>query len=108
VRRSPEPSFNDLVVKACVVALREYPRVNAAFSEQDSVTRPRSTSASQWRPRTPPRPGRSRSGREIAQDIRAETRDLAEKARAGSSPADLDGGPSRSRISLHGGASKLC
>ena len=30
----PKPSFNDLVVKACAVALREHPRVNASYSEQ--------------------------------------------------------------------------
>src|SRR2546429_407461 len=34
LRRSiePRPSFNDLVVKACALALREHPRVNASYS----------------------------------------------------------------------------
>src|SRR5438477_423051 len=29
----PRPSFNDLVVKACALALREHPRVNAHYTD---------------------------------------------------------------------------
>ena len=101
----PKPSFNDLVVKACAVALREHPRVNAAFSEQG------------FRYATEINIGiavaaedallvpvvRAADGKSL-QDIRAETRDLAEKARAGKlTPADLDGGTfTISNLGMHG------
>jgi pyruvate dehydrogenase E2 component (dihydrolipoamide acetyltransferase) len=101
----PKPSFNDLVVKACAVAVREHPRVNAAFSEQG------------FRYATEINIGiavaaedallvpvvRAADGKSL-QDIRAETRDLAEKARAGKlTPADLDGGTfTISNLGMHG------
>jgi pyruvate dehydrogenase E2 component (dihydrolipoyllysine-residue acetyltransferase) len=101
----PKPSFNDLVVKACAVALREHPRVNADFSEQG------------FRYATEINIGiavaaedallvpvvRAADGKSL-QDIRAETRDLAEKARAGKlTPADLDGGTfTISNLGMHG------
>jgi pyruvate dehydrogenase E2 component (dihydrolipoamide acetyltransferase) len=101
----PRPSFNDLVVKACAVALREHPRVNAAYSEegfryateinigvavaaQDALLVP---------------VVRGADGRSL-QEIRTETRDLAEKARAGKlTPAELDGGTfTISNLGMHG------
>jgi pyruvate dehydrogenase E2 component (dihydrolipoamide acetyltransferase) len=101
----PKPSFNDLVVKACALALREHPRVNAAYSEQG------------FRQATEVNIGiavaaedallvpvvRGADGKSL-QDIRAETRDLAEKARAGKlTPAELDGGTfTISNLGMHG------
>jgi pyruvate dehydrogenase E2 component (dihydrolipoyllysine-residue acetyltransferase) len=101
----PKPSFNDLVVKACAVALREHPRVNAAYSAegfryateinigiavaaQDALLVP---------------VVRGADGKSL-QDIRTETRDLAEKARAGKlTPAELDGGTfTISNLGMHG------
>jgi pyruvate dehydrogenase E2 component (dihydrolipoamide acetyltransferase) len=101
----PRPSFNDLVVKACAVALREHPRVNAAYSEegfryateinigiavaaQDALLVP---------------VVRGADGKSL-QEIRTETRDLAEKARAGKlTPAELDGGTfTISNLGMHG------
>jgi len=101
----PRPSFNDLVVKACAVALREHPRVNAAYSEegfryateinigvavaaQDALLAPFVRGA---------------DGKSL-QEIRTETRDLAEKARAGKlTPAELDGGTfTISNLGMHG------
>ena len=101
----PKPSFNDLVVKACAVALREHPRVNAAYSEQG------------FRYATEINVGiavaaedallvpvvRDAHGKSLP-DIRTETRDLAEKARAGKlTPAELDGGTfTISNLGMHG------
>jgi pyruvate dehydrogenase E2 component (dihydrolipoamide acetyltransferase) len=101
----PKPSVNDLVVKACAVALREHPRVNAAYTEegfryateinigiavaaQDALLVP---------------VVRRADGKSL-QDIRTETRDLAEKARAGKlTPAELDGGTfTISNLGMHG------
>ncbi len=101
----PRPSFNDLVVKACAVALSEHPRVNAAYSEegfryateinigiavaaQDALLVP---------------VVRGADGKSL-QEIRTETRDLAEKARAGKlTPAELDGGTfTISNLGMHG------
>ncbi len=101
----PRPSFNDLVVKACAVALSEHPRVNAAYSEegfryateinigiavaaQDALLVP---------------VVRGADGKSL-QEIRTETRNLAEKARAGKlTPAELDGGTfTISNLGMHG------
>jgi pyruvate dehydrogenase E2 component (dihydrolipoamide acetyltransferase) len=101
----PRPSFNDLVVKACAVALREHARVNAAYTEegfryateinigiavaaQDALLVP---------------VVRGADGKSL-QEIRTETRDLAEKARAGKlTPAELDGGTfTISNLGMHG------
>jgi pyruvate dehydrogenase E2 component (dihydrolipoamide acetyltransferase) len=107
LRRSinPKPSFNDLVVKACALALREHPRVNASYSEQgfryaaeihvgiavaaeDALLVPVIRQA---------------DGKSIS-DIGRESRALAEKARAGTlSPAELDGGTfTISNLGMHG------
>jgi len=91
---APVPSYNDLIVKAVAVALREQPRANAAYRD----------GAIQFH-------GRVNVGVAVAGDgslmvptvfdadrlslgaIAARTRALAERARAGTvAPADLDGG----------------
>jgi pyruvate dehydrogenase E2 component (dihydrolipoamide acetyltransferase) len=101
----PKPSFNDLVVKACAVALREHPRVNAAFSEQGFryVTEINIGIAVAAEDALLVPVVRAADGKSL-QDIRAETRDLAEKARAGKlTPADLDGGTfTISNLGMHG------
>jgi pyruvate dehydrogenase E2 component (dihydrolipoamide acetyltransferase) len=107
LRRSldPPPSFNDLVVKACALALREHPRVNASYSEQG------------FRYATGINVGIAVAGenallvpvirdadRRSLQEIRRESRELAGKARAGKlTPAELDGGTfTVSNLGMHG------
>jgi pyruvate dehydrogenase E2 component (dihydrolipoamide acetyltransferase) len=88
------PSYNDMVVKACAIALREYPRANGAYRDgrfelysrvnvgvavaaQDSLVVPTVFDADQ------------KSLGEIAR----ETRTLAERVRAGAvTPPELSGG----------------
>ena len=101
----PRPSFNDLVVRACALALREHPRVNAAYTEQgfrhaervnvgiavaaqDALLVPVVHDADQ------------KSLSEVAR----ESRELADKARAGKlTPAELDGGTfTVSNLGMHG------
>jgi pyruvate dehydrogenase E2 component (dihydrolipoamide acetyltransferase) len=101
----PKPSFNDLVVKACAVALREHPRVNAAYSEQGfryaTEINVGIAVAAQDALLVPV--VRGADGKSL-QEIRTETRDLAEKARAGKlTPAELDGGTfTVSNLGMHG------
>jgi pyruvate dehydrogenase E2 component (dihydrolipoamide acetyltransferase) len=107
LRRSldPQPSFNDLVVKACALALREHPRVNASYSEQG------------FRYATEVNVGIAvaaedallvpvirRADRKSISDIRRESRELAERARGGKvTPAELDGGTfTISNLGRHG------
>jgi pyruvate dehydrogenase E2 component (dihydrolipoamide acetyltransferase) len=91
---SPVPSYNDMVVKACAIALREYPRANGSYKDgkfelysrvnvgvavaaQDSLVVPTVFDADK------------KSLGEIARDARA----LAERVRAGVvSPPELSGG----------------
>jgi pyruvate dehydrogenase E2 component (dihydrolipoamide acetyltransferase) len=101
----PKPSFNDLVVKACALALRDQPRVNAAYTDkgfryaaevnigiavaaEDALLVPVIREAD----------------RKSLQDIRNEAREVAEKARAGKlTPAELDGGTfTISNLGMHG------
>jgi pyruvate dehydrogenase E2 component (dihydrolipoyllysine-residue acetyltransferase) len=101
----PKPSFNDLVVKACALALRDHPRVNAAYSDagfryasevnvgiavsaQDALLVPVIREAD----------------RKSLAEIRGEARELAEKARDGKlTPSELDGGTfTVSNLGMHG------
>jgi pyruvate dehydrogenase E2 component (dihydrolipoamide acetyltransferase) len=101
----PKPSFNDLVVKACALALREHPRVNASYSEQGfryasgiNVGIAVAAEDALLVPVVHDADGKS------LQDIRNESRELAEKARAGKlTPAELDGGTfTVSNLGMHG------
>src|SRR6476646_4127237 len=101
----PKPSFNDLVVNACALALREHPRVNAAYSEQGfrqtgdiNVGIAVAAEDALLVPVVREAEGKS------LQEIRTETRDLAAKARAGKlAPAELDGGTfTVSNLGMHG------
>jgi pyruvate dehydrogenase E2 component (dihydrolipoamide acetyltransferase) len=90
----PVPSFNDMVVKACAIALRENPRANGAYRDgrwelysrvnigvavaaQDSLTVPTLFDAD----------------RKGLREIAAQTRELAAKVREGTiTPPELSGG----------------
>jgi pyruvate dehydrogenase E2 component (dihydrolipoamide acetyltransferase) len=107
LRRSldPSPSVNDLVVKACALALLEHPRVNAAYTDagfrhadrvnvgiavavEDALLVPVVHDAD----------------RKPLSEIADEARELTEKARAGKlTPAELDGGTfTVSNLGMHG------
>ena len=43
------PSLNDLIVKACALALREHPRANGSYRDGGFELHRASTSASRWR-----------------------------------------------------------
>jgi pyruvate dehydrogenase E2 component (dihydrolipoamide acetyltransferase) len=91
---SPAPTFNDMVVKACALALREFPRANAAYRDgrvelysrvnvgvavaaQDALVVPTVFDAD----------------RKSLGEIAAETRGLAQKVRDGKiTPPELSGG----------------
>jgi pyruvate dehydrogenase E2 component (dihydrolipoamide acetyltransferase) len=101
----PRPSFNDLVVKACALALREHPRVNAAYTEQgfrhaDRVNVGIAVAAQDALLVPVVRDADAKTLVEIAH----ESRELAEKARAAKlTPADLDGGTfTVSNLGMHG------
>jgi pyruvate dehydrogenase E2 component (dihydrolipoamide acetyltransferase) len=101
----PQPSFNDLVVKACALALREHPRVNASYTEQgfryaDEVNVGIAVAADD----ALLVPVIHQADRKSLADIRSESRELAEKARAGKlTPAELDGGTfTVSNLGMHG------
>jgi pyruvate dehydrogenase E2 component (dihydrolipoyllysine-residue acetyltransferase) len=107
LRRSldPQPSFNDLVVRACALALRDHPRVNAAYTEQGfrhaeeinigiAVAAENALFV----------PVVREADRKSISDIRRESRELAERARVGKlTPAELDGGTfTVSNLGMHG------
>jgi pyruvate dehydrogenase E2 component (dihydrolipoamide acetyltransferase) len=91
---SPAPTFNDMVVKACALALREFPRANGAYRDghvelysrvnvgvavaaQDALVVPTVFDAD----------------RKSLGEIAAETRSLAQKVRDGKiTPPELSGG----------------
>jgi pyruvate dehydrogenase E2 component (dihydrolipoamide acetyltransferase) len=101
----PKPSYNDLVVKACALALREHPRVNASYSDQgfrypEHVNLGIAVAAED----ALLVPVVHDADRKSLQEIRNESRELAEKARAGKlTPAELDGGTfTVSNLGMHG------
>jgi pyruvate dehydrogenase E2 component (dihydrolipoamide acetyltransferase) len=90
----PAPSLNDLIVKACALALRRHPRANGSFAETGFALHPRvnvavavAVEGSLLTPVIHDADAKSLSA------IARETRELIERARAGRiSPAELDGG----------------
>jgi pyruvate dehydrogenase E2 component (dihydrolipoamide acetyltransferase) len=101
----PKPSFNDLVVKACALALREHPRVNASFSDRgfrysERVNVGIAVAADEALLVPVVHDTDAKSLAEIAM----ESRELAHKARAGAlTPAELDGGTfTVSNLGMHG------
>jgi pyruvate dehydrogenase E2 component (dihydrolipoamide acetyltransferase) len=90
----PKPSFNDLVVKACALALREHPRVNASYTDagfrpHDRVNVGIAVAAED----ALLVPVIHDTDRKTLAEIVQATRELAAKARDGKlTPAELDGG----------------
>jgi pyruvate dehydrogenase E2 component (dihydrolipoamide acetyltransferase) len=90
----PGPSLNDIIVKACALALRRHPRANGSFSAEHFVLHPGvnvaiavAVEGSLLTPVVVDADARS------VGEIAAETRRLIERARAGRlSPAELEGG----------------
>jgi pyruvate dehydrogenase E2 component (dihydrolipoamide acetyltransferase) len=90
----PGPTLNDIIVKACALALRRHPRANGSFSAGGFVLHPAvnvaiavAVEGSLLTPVV-----RDADVKSVGQ-IAAETRRLIERARAGQlSPAELDGG----------------
>ena len=89
----PAPSLNDIIVKACALALRRHPRANGSFAEHGFVLHPRvnvaiavAVEGSLLTPAVADADTRS------VGEIARETRRLIERARAGRiAPAELDG-----------------
>ena len=90
----PGPSLNDIIVKACALALRRHPRANGSFSAGRFLLHPRvnvavavAVEGSLLTPVVPD------ADLKPVGEIARETRRLIERARAGQvSPAELDGG----------------
>jgi pyruvate dehydrogenase E2 component (dihydrolipoamide acetyltransferase) len=90
----PAPSFNDLVVKAVALALREFPRANGSFTDAGFKLHPSinvgfavATEDALIVPVV------RETDRKSLAEIAGETRELAEKVRTGKvTPAELDGG----------------
>jgi pyruvate dehydrogenase E2 component (dihydrolipoamide acetyltransferase) len=90
----PGPSLNDIIVKACALALRRHPRANGSFADDRFLLHPRvnvavavAVEGSLLTPVVPDADVKS------VGEIARETRRLIERARAGQlSPAELDGG----------------
>ena len=101
----PQPSYNDLVVKACALALRDHPRVNASYSDEGfryaAEVNVGIAVAAEDALLVPVIHG---ADRKSLAELRAASRDLAEKARAGKlTPAELDGGTfTVSNLGMHG------
>ena len=89
----PGPSLNDIIVKACALALRRHPRANGSFSGERFVLHPRvnvavavAVEGSLLTPVI-----RDADARSLG-DIARGTRGLIQRARAGElTPAELDG-----------------
>ena len=89
----PAPSLNDIIVKACALALRRHPRANGSFSAERFVLHPRvnvaiavAVEGSLLTPVV------TDAERKSVGEIAHETQRLIQRARAGQlSPAELDG-----------------
>jgi pyruvate dehydrogenase E2 component (dihydrolipoamide acetyltransferase) len=84
-------SYNDLVIKACACALAEHPRVNSSFVDGGVAIHDRiDIAVAVAAPGTLLVPSIAEADRKSVSVIAAESRDLAQRARAGSlTPADL-------------------
>jgi pyruvate dehydrogenase E2 component (dihydrolipoamide acetyltransferase) len=107
LRRSldPQPSFNDLVVKACALALGEHPRVNASYSEDGfRYAAEINVGIAVAAEDALLVPVIHRADEKSLAEIRTSSRELAEKTRAGRlTPAELDGGTfTVSNLGMHG------
>lgn len=90
----PVPSYNDVVVKACALALREHPGLNSSYSDGEFVLHGRvNVGIAVAAPGVLMVPVIVDADRKSLAEIAAEARALAERVRAGSvRPADITGG----------------
>jgi pyruvate dehydrogenase E2 component (dihydrolipoamide acetyltransferase) len=90
----PGPSLNDIIVKACALALRRHPRANGSFSTDGFVLHPRvNVAVAVAVEGSLLTPVVADADTRPVGEIARETRRLIERARAGQlSPAELDGG----------------
>ncbi len=91
----PAPTYNDMVVKACALALREFPRANGSYRDGQFELYSRvnvgiavAGATTHWSCRRSSMPTADRSG-----EIAATSRALAQKVRDGTiTPPELSGG----------------
>ena len=90
----PAPSFNDLVLKAVALALREFPRVNGSFTDDGFKLHPSiNVGFAVATENALIVPVVHETDTKPLAEIAAEARALAEKVRSGKiTPAELDGG----------------
>ena len=90
----PAPSYNDLLVKACALALREHPRLNASYVDGEFVRHGRiNVGIAVAAPDVLMVPVILDADRKSPAEIAAEARALAERVRTGSvRPDDVAGG----------------
>jgi pyruvate dehydrogenase E2 component (dihydrolipoamide acetyltransferase) len=90
---SPAPSVNDLVIKACALALREHPRVNGSYADEAFVLHERvNVGFAVAAPDSLLVPVVADADRRPVTEIAVVTRELAGKARDGAiTPAELSG-----------------
>jgi pyruvate dehydrogenase E2 component (dihydrolipoamide acetyltransferase) len=90
---SPAPSLNDLVIKACALALREHPRVNGSYADEAFLLhQPVNVGFAVAAPDSLLVPVVTDADRRPVTEIAAVTRELAAKARNGRvTPAELSG-----------------
>jgi pyruvate dehydrogenase E2 component (dihydrolipoamide acetyltransferase) len=90
---SPAPSLNDLVIKACALALREHPRVNGSYADEAFLLhQPVNVGFAVAAPDSLLVPVVTDADRRPVTEIAAVTRELAAKARDGRvTPAELSG-----------------
>ncbi len=90
---SPAPSVNDLVIKACALALREHPRVNGSYADEAFVLHERvNVGFAVAAPDSLLVPVVADADRRPVTEIATVTRELAAKAREGRiTPAEVSG-----------------
>ncbi|MBW3667834.1 MAG: 2-oxo acid dehydrogenase subunit E2 [Actinobacteria bacterium] len=90
----PVPSYNDVIVKACAVALREHPRLNGSYVDKEFVLHGRvNVGIAVAAPDVLMVPVILDADRKSLVDIAAEARALADRVRTGSvRPADIADG----------------
>ncbi|HEX5191781.1 MAG TPA: dihydrolipoamide acetyltransferase family protein [Solirubrobacteraceae bacterium] len=90
----PAPSLNDLIVKACALALRRHPRANGSFTEDGFELHPRvNVAVAVAAEDALVAPVVADADRKTVGQIAADTRRLIEAVRGGHiAPADLEGG----------------
>ena len=90
----PAPSLNDIIVKACAIALRRYPRANGSFAEEGFVLHPRvNVAIAVAAEDSLVAPVVFDADLKTLGAIAQETRRLIERVRAGEvAPSELDGG----------------